>query len=372
MRDALEAEGHAVSVIAPGLVQAADGRMIAKPWRRTFIERIGGRLRRSRPLPGQHLFDAGHHIARAFAAVHRQHRLDVIEMEESFGWSGTVQDSLSIPVITRLHGPHFLGQCDHEKGDAAALSARRESAEGQSIRHARHLSAPSATLLAATLERYGSEARHTRFIPNPVVPRPGAPVWQLSDCDRDMILCVGRFDRRKGADIAITAFLTVLEQRPSARLVLVGPEPGLQLGDEVFDFAGYCARFVPEPARARIVHLGRRAPGEIETLRLQSFLTIVCSRFENFPYAVAEAIAMGCPVVATRSFGNAEMISHGENGLLVDVEDAQGLAEAILRAFSHPERVAEMGAAARQHCREAYHPSVILAQTLALYREAVG
>lgn len=372
MREALQAEGHAVSVVAPGLVQTADGRMAATPWRRPLKDRIIGAIGRSRTGPGQHLFDAGHHIARSFAAIDRRQRLDIVEMEESFGWSGQVQDRLGIPVVTRLHGPHFLGQCDVEAGEAAALSARRNAAEGQAIRAARCLSAPSATLLAATVAHYGSTPRLARFIPNPVVLRADTPDWRLGACDPDMVLCVGRFDRRKGADVAIAAFLRVLERRPTARLVMVGPEPGLQLGSEVFDFASYCERHVPLQWRSQIVHLGRLAPAEIAALRQRAFVTIVCSRFENFPYAVAEAIAVGCPVIATRSFGNAEMIEDGETGLLVDVEDAAGLAEAIVKAFAEPDRMATLGAAAKRHCERSYSPSVILAQTLALYREALA
>lgn len=301
----------------------------------------------------------------------RRQRLDVIEMEESFGWAGTVQKTLSIPVVTRLHGPHFLGQCDSETGEAAVLSDLREAAEGRAIRDARFLSAPSKTLLNTTLARYDRSALHARFIPNPVPVSTNRLSWTLANCDKDMILCVGRFDRRKGADIAVKAFVEVLRCRPSARLVMVGTQPGVQLDGERLKFAEFCARFVPTAMRDRIVHLGLLQPIEIERLRLQAFVTIVCSRFENFPYAIAEAMTLGCPVIATRSFGNAEMITDGVTGKLIDVEAISQLAEGICWAFDHPQALAKLAAAGQEHCHDRYNPAMIAAETLDLYSKAL-
>jgi glycosyltransferase involved in cell wall biosynthesis len=76
--------------------------------------------------------------------------------------------------------------------------------------------------------------------------------------------------------------------------------------------------------------------------------SVLPSAWENFPHTVVEALAVGCPVIATAVGGVPEVVVDGENGLLVSAGDAQALAAAIARFFSDDglrERLA--GAAAR-------------------------
>jgi glycogen synthase len=61
---------------------------------------------------------------------------------------------------------------------------------------------------------------------------------------------------------------------------------------------------------------------------------------------VVEALAVGCPVIATSVGGVPEVVRDGENGLLVPPGDAQALAGAIRRFFSDPELAARLAAAA--------------------------
>lgn len=71
------------------------------------------------------------------------------------------------------------------------------------------------------------------------------------------------------------------------------------------------------------------------------------SRADTFPRVLFEAGAAGKPVVATRCGGPEEMIRDGETGLLVDVDDVDAMAAAIVSLARDPERRARMGASAR-------------------------
>ena len=64
---------------------------------------------------------------------------------------------------------------------------------------------------------------------------------------------------------------------------------------------------------------------------------------------LAEAMAVGTPVVATRVGGLAEVVDDGVTGLLVEPGRPEELAAAILRVL---DRRDEMGAAARVHARQ--------------------
>ncbi len=61
--------------------------------------------------------------------------------------------------------------------------------------------------------------------------------------------------------------------------------------------------------------------------------SLLSSSWENFPHTVVEALAVGCPVIATAVGGVPEVVRDGENGLLVPPGDAEALAAAIGRFF---------------------------------------
>ena len=62
-----------------------------------------------------------------------------------------------------------------------------------------------------------------------------------------------------------------------------------------------------------------------------SELFVLSSDFEGMPNALLEAMCLGVPVISTKVAGAVEVIEEGENGLLVDIGDETGLANAMER-----------------------------------------
>jgi glycosyltransferase involved in cell wall biosynthesis len=73
---------------------------------------------------------------------------------------------------------------------------------------------------------------------------------------------------------------------------------------------------------------------------------VLSSAWENFPHTVVEALAVGCPVIATSVGGVPEVVTDGDNGLLVPPGDAHALGAAIARFFGDAELRARLAAAA--------------------------
>ena len=64
--------------------------------------------------------------------------------------------------------------------------------------------------------------------------------------------------------------------------------------------------------------------------------SLLSSSWENFPHTVVEALAVGTPVIATRTGGVAEVVEDGVNGLIVEPGDVAALTAAIELFFTDP------------------------------------
>jgi glycosyltransferase involved in cell wall biosynthesis len=125
---------------------------------------------------------------------------------------------------------------------------------------------------------------------------------------------------------------------------------------------------------AKVLHLERRVhfTGQLvgaENLHQFFDVSVLCSRSEGFPNAVIEALAAGCPVVGTPVGGIPEVITHGETGLLVPIDQPDALAASVRelrRDAALRRRLSEAGAAC---ARGKYHQTVVIAQLEALYQD---
>ena len=355
MRTALIAMGHRVSVVA-GIVGPSNADADVIQVKSTLAYTLRKKLRIAT------VYDYAGPLRAAFRRLHRADPIDVIEIEESFGWFQGLQ-SLGIPLVVKLHGPAFLSMLEEELG--TPFAAEKVAVEGRALAGLRNITSPSTTTLRDTVAKYGlaGEYRHAR---NPI-DASKMPVWRLDRADPDTALFVGRFDRRKGADRVLHAFKRVLKARPAARLVVAGPDYGI--ADEagrIVKFDAYAATVFTPGELQQVSYLGARKPEQIEQLRLGARVTLVASRWENAAYTAAEALGQGCPVVAMACPGMDEVVIDERTGLLVDSVEA--LAEGILRLMAEPETAARFGHQGRQFILDTHMPDIAVGVALDVYR----
>jgi glycosyltransferase involved in cell wall biosynthesis len=311
-------------------------------------------------------------VSRRILDVLSQNRFDLLEMEESFGSSAMVAPRVDMPVVVRLHGPYFLtGRANGVANDKAYH--RRIHMEGLGFRMAAGVSSPSRMTLAASCSFYCYTPPVAAVIPNPQpVAAPGLR-WRLDTCDRNTILFVGRFDRIKGADLVIEAFASLARQYPRLRLKFVGPDNGLYDAENRLQlFRDYIATKVTcRQVQDRIEYLGFQSGEAISALRFSSFLTLVCSRYETFPYTALEAISQGCPVVSSDAGGLVEIFTNNETGLTFPSGDSRQLALRIARLIEDPSQASQLGDRALQDCAQRFNPALLARQTLEFYNEVL-
>lgn len=311
-------------------------------------------------------------IKRSVRLLHRRMGLQLLEMEETFGIAGHLAGRCPVPLVVRLHGPHFLtgvfGSGLHPNG----LHRWKNRNEGTGIHAAAGVSAPSEDVLERTREFYGLELPTSAVIPNPIEPVSRRRRWSPNQCEGETILFVGRFDHLKGGDVVIKAFELLASRRPKSHLIFVGHDRGL-IDDKGhhWKLTAFARTHLSPVALARFDYVGVRTGQELEELRRRAALVVVPSRYESFGYTAVEACALGCPVITSDIGGLSEIIKDGETGLLADPGDPDDLAMKITKLLDHPELAARLGESAARDAEQRFHPDVIARRTLEFYGRVI-
>jgi len=202
-------------------------------------------------------------------------------------------------------------------------------------------------------------ASRVRVIPNFVREMPEPPEWSVRSSQE--ILAVGRLDKQKGFDLLLEAFARSGLAARGARLTLLGEGPERSALERQAQALGIAER-VTMPGVVR----------DPETWMARAAVFVLPSRYEGFPNALLEAMAMGCPVIATDcDSGPREIICHGENGWLVPVEDANALSAALRRLFEDEALRCRLGTEAVK-VRERYAKAKILSRWETLIEEVLA
>jgi glycosyltransferase involved in cell wall biosynthesis len=311
-------------------------------------------------------------VADSLSRLHRDDPIDVVEMEESFGVCHYVQLKVRIPLVVKLHGPAFL-----TLGGGGGLDTsvrRRIEEEGLALRQIRVMMAPSKDTADRTVDHYDLVRTVPRVVRNPIGLRLSSSVrWNAASADRNTILYVGRFDHIKGTDVLLRAFRRMLNRRSGLRLVMVGAQAGtIDVEGRAMTLDACINCWFSAEQRRQIEVLGHRSQDEIIALRAVSRVCVVCSRWESQSNVALEAMAQGCPVVATRAGALPELLVDEVNGLLADSVDDLDLAEKVLRVVDDDCLAERIGAGGRSYVHRVHAPREVAAATVLAYREAIS
>lgn len=180
--------------------------------------------------------------------------------------------------------------------------------------------------------------------------------YQVHPCTwekgRTTFLLVGRLVRFKGVGEFVAAARIVKARYPDTRFCIAGgADPNHPSAVPAEELDAWRSEGVVE----LLGHVSdvRRTVAEADVFCLPSYAT------EGLPMSTMEAMAMGRPILTTRTPGNRETVEDGGNGFLVDPEDPQGLAEAMLRLVEDPSLGPKMGARSRAIAEERFDARIV-------------
>ena len=138
--------------------------------------------------------------------------------------------------------------------------------------------------------------------------------------DDFIMLYPAELNKNKNQRMLIDVMEQLVQKHPDIHLLLPGKDSS----------KGFHKRYIEQKELAENIHLlGFRE--DIPKLLKISDLSVSTSRREGLPVNIMEAMTVGLPVVATNCRGAAELVKDGENGRVVEIDDVDGMVEAIER-----------------------------------------
>jgi len=310
----------------------------------------------------------------------REWRPDVVHVHNSFPlvspsayWAAS---KLGVPVVKTLHNFRLaclqgtflrngqactdclgrvpwrgvLRRCYHDSSSQSAVMATGLMGH-RLLGTYRHEVACFIALDESSVEAFvqaGVPRERIRIKPNAVA----MPAVAAADAgERTGGLYVGRFSAEKG----IASLAAALQALGSPRFTAIGDGP----------LAGALAA-----TSARM--LGQcDSPSVYEQMRRAAYLVLPSIGFEQFPRVLAEAFALGLPVIAAARGSLANLVSPGRTGLLFEPGDPQALAGCIRWAEDHPAEMRAMGARCQEVYQARFTPEANLRTLLDIYQSVL-
>jgi glycosyltransferase involved in cell wall biosynthesis len=209
-------------------------------------------------------------------------------------------------------------------GDLRVLALR--GARNVALSRAVRVICPSAYLRQMAV-RWGVPEERALVIPNPAPDLPELPSHEearkATGIEGPLLAFAGRIGRQKALEVGLAA--VAASHGVTLMLAGDGPERDAMESRAAELGLGERVRFMGALDRRGVLELFRAAD-----------VSLLSSSWENFPHTVVESLAVGTPVISTAVGGVPEVVTDGENGLLVPAGNPDALAAAIGRFFGEP------------------------------------
>ncbi|TLS39902.1 DUF3492 domain-containing protein [Streptomyces montanus] len=292
-----------------------------------------------------------------------------------------------------VRGPHDARSSHGARGSQGAHGSREASPSARALLAAFHgrlaaevyrqaaLITPGNTHARRWQERCGADRAKLRTVYPGMDASRFSEVGERAECaDPDTLVWVGRIEPAKDLISLLHAFAAIREERPKARLRIVGaPAEGPEGATYLAQCEALAAQLFPDEAedvRAAVANPvsfaeigGPEAPSLAEAYGAGA-VVVLSSVVEGFPISLVEAMFCGRATVSTDVGAVVEII--GGTGLVVPSRNPRALAEACVALLRDPERRERLGAAARARALELFTVEQNITAFHSIYMEIIS
>lgn len=181
-----------------------------------------------------------------------------------------------------------------------------------------------------------------------------------STCESFTFVSIGSLAYGKGHDLLLNAFSRLIKKGINVKLIIVGGGSDKEKLQQATKELGInqSVKFVGELLRGEV----------LELLSTQANAFVLSSRAETFGVVFVEALAIGLPVIGTRC-GGPENVINDKVGYLIDNENVDELAEAMLTLYARKQYWYEQRENIKSYCKENFSASVVMQKYHELYSE---
>jgi glycosyltransferase involved in cell wall biosynthesis len=277
--------------------------------------------------------------------------IDLVEAPDYQGYTAG-WPALPVPVVVRLHGSASYFAAETRR----PIKRTAFWIESRALRRADYWCSVSRYTADRTKSLFRLSGGPHAVLHNPV--DADDPVRSFHRSARRIVF-TGTLTAKKGVIPLVRAWPKVVERRCDAELHVFGKDGRTEDGASM---RSHLEGLLPRAARASVVfhgHVDRRTV--LDNLH-SARAAVFPSYAEAFALAPLEAMASGCPTISTRRGSGPEMIEEGRDGLLVDPERLDEIAEAILSVLGDDALARRLGAAGRRRAKEAFSLPAIVAR----------
>lgn len=223
-------------------------------------------------------------------------------------------------------------------------------AEEWVLKNANHIVANSKAILADIESAYAIKIPQEKFsiVPHGVSDVEACQtVLHSNQINKNKIrlLYVGRFEKRKGIDLLLTVLPRLLEQFSNLEVWLVGDNE-IDGKDSIKNV--WLNELREKHYLNRVFFTGLVSNEELQVHYKECDIFVAPSRYESFGLIYIEAMRYGKAIIGTQVGGIPEIITHGKDGLLVELENTEDLYQKISCLLDNPDMRTQLGQLARE------------------------
>jgi len=197
--------------------------------------------------------------------------------------------------------------------------------------------------------------------------------WSLEKSERYSIFISQAHYPIKGFHQMVKALPIILEHFPQTKVYVAGNNFFSDRGLRINGFGYYVNRLIKlHKLEGKITFTGLLSEEEMSQRFLQSHVFVCPSAIENSPNSVGEAQLLGVPCISAVTGGTADMIEHGETGLLYRFEEVEMLASSVCQIFADKELALKISKGGRACAKVRHHKTRNAERLHQIYAEIIN
>ncbi len=198
--------------------------------------------------------------------------------------------------------------------------------------------------------------------------------WMLPENMRVVTYVSRGLESLRGFDIFLEAAHQICQKRADVLFLVVGQDRIAYGGDKRFTEGKTFKQWLLSQRQydlSRILFLGRLPSEDLSRLFSLTDAHVYLTAPFVLSWSLMNALACGATVIASDTAPVREMITHEQNGLLVDFFDVEQIIDRLEHVLDDPNAFSKLGQAGRQMIEDSYSLEVCLPQMLELYQSVL-